>query len=83
MAKESFRNLTHFCTSLGIKESQVKKVLMPEWWSEGKRLIGYTDAKDTYCCETRPSWYVWVPAADYDGYFSKGDLKIIPIKRRK
>jgi hypothetical protein len=56
---------------------------MPEWWSEGKRLTGYTDAKDTYCCEMRPSWFVWVPAADYDGYFSKGDLKIIPMKRRK
>ena len=55
----------------------MKKVLMPEWWSEGEKVYGFTDAEDTYCCELQPSWFVTVPAADYEGYFHVKDLNVV------
>jgi hypothetical protein len=76
--KESFKDLTHFCEALGIPKSKVKKVLMPAWWvGSKKRVIGYTDWKDTHCCDTTPATFVWVPVYDYDGYFHKKDLKLV------
>lgn len=76
--KESFVNLEHFCQCMGIGESEVVKVIMPKWWTESdKKIIGFTDDKPTYCCEMRPSIFVWVPKYDYAGYFSKKDLQVI------
>jgi hypothetical protein len=76
--KESFANLEHFCQSVGIEESDVVKVYMPNWWSEPDvNVVGYTDDKGTYCCELSPSVFVWVPEYDYDGYFFKRDLEVI------
>jgi len=52
------------------------KVIMPKWWTETeKKVIGYTDKVDTYCCELLPSWFVEVPKFNYEGYFYKEDLK--------
>jgi hypothetical protein len=78
MKKESFSNLEHFCDCLDIKQSDVVKVIMPDWWSNpDKNIVGYTDDKETYCCELRPAVFVWVPDYDYDGYFYKKDLQVI------
>lgn len=35
MAKESFRSLSHFATSIGCTEEKIKKVLMPAWMGPG------------------------------------------------
>jgi len=77
---ESFKNLNHFCECLEIENAM--KVIMPKWWteSEGKidhDVIGYTDNRETYCCELTPSVFVWVPEFDYDGYFRSKDLKVV------
>lgn len=45
----------------------MKKVLMPEWWTEVKYdVFGYTDAT--------ASWFVEVPEFGYSGYFNVKDL---------
>lgn len=76
--KESFENLQHFTGCCKVKESELVKVKMPDWWAETDHdVFGYTDYKETYCCELRPSVYVWVPEYDYDGYFHMKDLEVI------
>jgi len=51
------------------------KVIMPKWWhEEDKKVIGFTDCINTYCCSSSPSWYVSVPDLDYEGYFNIKDL---------
>lgn len=53
------------------------KVLMPKWWTEGKKVFGYTDGVDTCACELMVSWFVRVPEYGYDGYFHKKDLEVM------
>jgi len=78
MKKKSFNNLLHFCECMDIPESEVVKVVMPDWWTESKKkIIGFTDNKETYCCEMTPSLFVWVPKFDYSGYFHVKDLRVI------
>ena len=50
------------------------KVIMPKWWTGGAVVYGWTDAIDTYCCDTRPAWFVDVPEYEYQGYFQVSDL---------
>ena len=49
-------------------------VIMPEWWTDGKRVIGHTDGIATYCCSLTPAYFVNVPEYDYSGYFQVSDL---------
>lgn len=60
----------------------IKKVKMPRWWTEQdpddtSYIVGYTDGIDTYCASAIPSWFVHVPAYDYEGYFDKQDLELV------
>jgi len=82
--KESFTSLEHFCQCVGIEISEVVKVYMPNWWSDPEiDVIGYSANKETYCCELSPSVFVWVPKYDYDGYFSKKDLRVVEDDKGK
>lgn len=54
------------------------KVLLPKWWADGEDIIGLTDCIDEYCCCSTPAWFVEVPTFEYEGYFSKYDLTVIP-----
>lgn len=77
---ESFVSLKHFCECLKIPREEVVTVLMPDWWTDVDHpVLGFTDDKETYCCETTPSIFVWVPEFGYDGYFHKKDLREVPI----
>ena len=63
----------------------MQKVELPQWWTgyKRKRVFGFTDAVDTYCCELTASWFVTVPHFEYEGYFHVKDLKLIIEKGRK
>lgn len=44
--------------------------------NEGQYEIGKSDCVDTYCCESRPSWWVEFPNG-YNGYYSKYDCEVL------
>lgn len=80
MKNESFNSLQSFCESMEIQKNEVITVLMPDWWTDvDYPVLGFTDDKETYCCEMTPSIYVWVPEFDYVGYFHKKDLREVPV----
>jgi hypothetical protein len=78
--KESFESLQNFCECVKIPKDEAITVLMPDWWTDvDYPVLGFTDDKETYCCEMRPAIFVWVPEFDYDGYFYKKDLREVPV----
>jgi hypothetical protein len=37
---------------------------------------GYSDLVTTYCCSSKPCYYVVFPELEYEGYFGKNDIDV-------